>query len=93
MSIRSTPRGKYQVVRDCNKGRVREGEKDEEYGNEEYMNRSSRKHKVEEVSILIIIIIIIIIIIREGEGEALTFCMGRECVYISVSLEAAEDNV
>ena len=55
------------------------------------MNRSSRKHRVEEVSILIIIIIIIII--REGEGEALTFCMGRECVYISVSLEAAEDNV
>ena len=54
------------------------------------MNRSSRKHRVEEVSILIIIIIIII---REGEGEALTFCMGRECVYISVSLEAAEDNV
>ena len=51
---------------DCNKGRVREGEKDEEYGNEEYMNRCSRKHRVEEVSILITITIIIIV--RDGEG-------------------------
>ena len=33
------------------------------------MNRSSRKHRVEEVSILILIIIIIIIIIRESNNR------------------------
>ena len=61
---------------DCNKGRVREGEKDEEYGNEEYMNRCSRKHRVEEVSILIIITVII----REqqqGEGVPYLFAVGK----------------
>jgi hypothetical protein len=41
------------------------------------MNRCSRKHRVEEVSILIIIIIIIIREQQQGEGVPYLFAVGK----------------